>query len=473
MGDFTSINTALSGILAQRKALEVIGHNIANAQTDGYTRQTVQMQSTGVSGYGLWSNSGGVSVGTGVTVESVTRMREELLDQQARRAMSGDANASKTADILGGVERLMPEPSDTGIAAKLSQFWNAWDDAAASPGDVPTRQALLENAATLTTTFHQVSSSISAFRSSLQDDLTATVAQVNADSARVAELNQSITAAIAGGANAGDLQDQRDLLVDRIVAATGATTRPGEGGTVDIFLGGGTLVRGAHADALAVVNGPNLDPPLDTMGLTRTELRWQVDGYPVANLGGTAAATLSGINDSVPSYLHQLDEVAGSVVASVNALHLTGHGLDPVADVDLNFFDPTATTAATIAVSTDVAGQPSRIALAAGTGGALDGSLAHQIAALTESPTGPDALHRQLVGRLAIDVDNANGRAAVQANVATQAKSDRQAVIGVSLDEEMTNLVATQHAFEASSRVLTAVDEMLDTLINRTGTVGR
>ena len=149
MGDFTSINTALSGILAQRKALEVIGHNIANAQTDGYTRQTVQMQSTGVSGYGLWSNSGGVSVGTGVTVESVTRMREELLDQQARRAMSGDANASKTADILGGVERLMPEPSDTGIAAKLSQFWNAWDDAAASPGDVPTRQALLENAATL------------------------------------------------------------------------------------------------------------------------------------------------------------------------------------------------------------------------------------------------------------------------------------------------------------------------------------
>ena len=124
-------------------------------------------------------------------------------------------------------------------------------------------------------------------------------------------------------------------------------------------------------------------------------------------------------------------------------------------------------------VSTDVAGQPSRIALAAGTGGALDGSLAQQIAALTESPSGPDALHRTLVGRLSIDVSTAAGRATVQSKIADQAKSERQNVIGVSLDEEMTNMVAAQHAFEAASRVLTTIDEMLDTLINRTGVVGR
>ena len=236
---------------------------------------------------------------------------------------------------------------------------------------------------------------------------------------------------------------------------------------------GSTLVRGSHAETIQVVQGANLDPPLDTMGLSKSELRWTTDGYPVVNLSGTAAATLAGINETVPSYLHDVDAVAAKVVSSVNALHVTGHGLDATNDVNLNFFDPTGTTAATIGLSSDVAGQPSRVALAAGTGGALDGSLAQQIAALTESPTGADAMHRDLVARLAIDVSTAANRATVQSKIADQAKADRQGVIGVSLDEEMTNLVSTQHAFEAASRVLTAVDEMLDTLINRTGTVGR
>ena len=472
MGDFTSINTALSGILAQRKALEVIGHNIANANTEGYTRQRVQLQSTGTAGYGVWSN-GGPGSGTGVTVESVTRMREELLDQQARRAMSGESNASKSAAILTKLEQLMPEPSDHGIAAKLSEFWNAWDDAAALPGDIPTRHALLQNADVLASTFQRTSASITDFRASLQNDLAATVAQVNADSARVAELNKQITAAVASGVDAGDLQDQRDLIIDRIVAATGATTRPADFGAVDIFLGGSTLVREGHAESLKVVTGANLDPPLDSMGLTKSELRWNLDDYPVAGLSGTAAATLAGINETVPAYLHELDAVAASVVTAVNTLHTTGHGLDAVNDVNLSFFDPAGVTAASIAVSTDVAGQPGRIALAAGAGGALDGSLAQQIAAITDSTTGPDALHRTLVGRLSIDVSTAAGRATVQTSIADHAKAERQNVIGVSLDEEMTNLVATQHAFEAASRVLTTIDEMLDTLINRTGTVGR
>jgi len=114
-----------------------------------------------------------------------------------------------------------------------------------------------------------------------------------------------------------------------------------------------------------------------------------------------------------------------------------------------------------------------RVALAAGSGGDLDATLAHQIAALGDSSTGPDALHRALVSKLAIDVNVATNRSTVQTRITERAESERESIAGVSLDEEMTNLIATQHAFEASSRVLTAVDEMLDVLINRTGAVGR
>ena len=203
------------------------------------------------------------------------------------------------------------------------------------------------------------------------------------------------------------------------------------------------------------------------------EVRWSLDGYPVASLGGDAGALLSGINEVVPGYLHEVDGIAASVVTMVNALHTTGHGLDTVNDVNLTFFDAAGLSAATIGLSADVAGQPTRVALGAGGTGPLDAGLAHQIAALSEAANGPAALHRSLIGKMAIEVNVATSRAAVQSRIAERASSERDSVVSVNLDEEMTNLISTQHAFEASSRVLTAVDEMLDTLINRTGAVGR
>lgn len=473
MGDFAAINTALTGLLAHRRALETISHNIANAKTDGFTRRRAELSPLGAAAAtGVWANAGDASI-HGVEVTGITRLRDELLDQQVRRELGADANTSRAAEILAGIEQLMPEPSDDGIAAKLAAFWGAWDDAAARPNDIPTRQALLQNADNLATTFHRLAASFDALRGQLQDTLSTSVAQINADAIRVAELNNAIVAATAAGADAGDLQDQRDLIVDRLAKATGATSRAGEFGSVSVFLGGSTLVRDGEASALSVATGGALDPPLNTMGLNRTELRWSLDGYPVASLGGDSAALLAGINETVPSYLHEIDGLAAAVVSQVNTAHQSGHGLDTIADVNLNFFDPAGVTAATMGLSTDIAGQPSRVALAAGSGGDLDATLAHQIAALGDSSTGPDALHRALVSKLAIDVNVATNRSTVQTRITERAESERESIAGVSLDEEMTNLIATQHAFEASSRVLTAVDEMLDVLINRTGAVGR
>jgi flagellar hook-associated protein 1 FlgK len=179
------------------------------------------------------------------------------------------------------------------------------------------------------------------------------------------------------------------------------------------------------------------------------------------------------MSNVVPQTLADLDAVASSLVTSVNALHVTGHGLDPIADVNLNFFEPTGTTAATLALSVDVAGQPSRIALAGPTEGDLGGALGHQIAALADSTSGPDTVFRNLVGRLGVETRTATSRATIQDRISRQVQEERQTMTGVNLDEEMTSLVATQRAYEAAARMLTAADEMLDQLINRTGMVGR
>ena len=471
MPGLSSINTALSGLIAQQRAMETIGNDIANSQTEGFTRRRVDLAPAGgVGASGVWSKNN--STGTGVTVAGITRMGDELLDLRARSAMAGDSNASTTQTILGTLEQISPEPSDNGIAAKLSAFWSSWEDAAAAPGDLGSRASLLASAQNLTTSFRDIATSATNYRDQLTSGLNSLVNQVNNDSAQVAALNSQIIAAKGAGVDASDLEDQRGLILDRLVKTTGATTQINSDGSAAVFLGGSTLVRGISSENIKVTTGGTLDPPLDSTGLPKVGLQWATDGYAVTGLSGEMAADMTGINSSVPQYLADVNKVASTLVSTVNSLHTSGHGLDTTNDVNLKFFDPAGTTAATIAISTDVAGQPSRIALGSSTGGALDGSLGYQIGALADSTTGADAVHRTVVSRLANDVSVAASRSTVQTKIAQQAASDRQAVVGVSLDEEMTALIAAQHAYAASSRVLTGVDDMLDTLISHTGRVG-
>ncbi len=152
--------------------------------------------------------------------------------------------------------------------------------------------------------------------------------------------------------------DQRDVIIDRLTSATGATIRQQDDGTVTVNLGGGQLVSGNRSDALTVGVGGTLPPPLSAVPMQNVSLSWVSDGYPVAGLSGSLGAKVVGIDDTVPRWLNELDTVAATLVSSVNALHTTGQGLDSVNDVNLSFFDVAGTTAATIGLSADVAGQP-------------------------------------------------------------------------------------------------------------------
>jgi flagellar hook-associated protein 1 FlgK len=253
----------------------------------------------------------------------------------------------------------------------------------------------------------------------------------------------------------------------------GSTSRQGELGTVDVLVGGTSLVRGSRAESLQVAEPEPLGPPHAGTGLDRVEVQWSIDGYPAAVTGGRVAGLVTTVNEHVPTAVGDLDAVAASMVASVNALHQAGQGLDPVADVSLNFWDPAGTTADTIRLSADVGGQPSRIAAATLGEGTLDVGIAQRIAELHSAPGGPTATYQGMIGRLAVETQAAGRRSDIQEEVALRADEHRLSVSGVNLDEELTSLVTTQRAYEASARLLSAVDQTLDTLINRTGLVGR
>ena len=472
MSSFGSLNTALSGLLTHRRALDVTGHNIANVDTPGYSRRRADLTATGQSVVpAMWSRTD--SPGGGVSVTGTTRIRDEFLERQAYAAHGSSYRLSVEAAMLTRIEQTVPEPSDVGLAAQLGDFFAAWDDVANNPGNMAGRIAVLQQASTVASTLNRVSAEMRDIRDAAVGELESLVSEVNAIAKNIADLNGAVSRAEAAGLDAHDLADQRDQLVLELSQKVGVSTRPGELGTVDVLLNGSALVRGTQAQELRVAEPEPLGPPHAGTGLDRVEVQWAIDGYPATIAGGSAAGLMASVNEHVPRAIGELDAVAAAMVSTVNSLHQTGQGLDAVADVNLDFWDPTGTTASTIAVSTDVLGQPSRVAAATAGAGELDAGVAQELAALFSSATGPNAAYESMIGRLAVATQSTGRRADIQHDVALRADDQRLSVSGVNLDEELTNMIATQRAYEASARLMNAVDALLDTLVNRTGLVGR
>lgn len=468
--EFGGLNTALSALYAQRRGLEVTGQNVANVNTDGYTRQRVLMTSVGGSVIpAMYAKSDGV--GAGVAVSSVQRLQDAFLES---RANTEQANLSYLQDqqaTLGRIEQAFGEPGPNGLQSMLSAFWNSWDDVATSPDDPAARTQLLGQAQTLVDGFNHSAQLLDAQWTSTREHLISQVQAINTAAANVASLNKAIIAATKAGNNPNDLMDQRDMLVRQVTSMVGGTTRNNDDGSVDIFVGGNPLVTRASADSL-YVDG---DTALAANGGSPTvSIKWS-NGQPAAVTSGSAGSALGALNSTIPSYASGVAAVAQQFASEVNAAHAAGWDLDGAAGgalfggsgttadpLTLQITDPRKLAASGQAPTLDGGGNPIPN---------LDGSNAAKIAAL--SGGGSDQAYRQFIVGLGSQTQTTDSRVTRQQSVVTQVVSARDSQAGVNIDEEMTNMVAYQQAYNAAARYLTAVDSMLDTLINRTGLVGR
>ena len=453
----SGLYTALSGMNAQKRILDVTAHNVANVTTPGYHRQRVTLEPAGVASVSAIFAGRNLGAG-GVSVVSVDRVLDDLAESRLLRETAMQGQTSLTSTTLDRIEQAFPEPSDIGIAAQLDDFWAGWSDLSTNPGDLANRTQLLERSQTVIDALRRASVELDGLKDSSKESVVRLATDINDIAGRIAELNRNVVGS-DGGAN--DLLDQRDELVMKLAELGGAVTRPAGGGQIDVYIGGRIIVSGSTTQS---ING------------TGGQLTWASDGATVTAPPSKAAALAETINNTVPRYRASLDAVAQSLVTSVNTLHTTGYDLTgPPGATGRNFFDPAGVTAATISLSTDVAGQPDRIAAGApgpGVPGRLDGELARAMAGLAGGPAGPDALYRSMVSTLGVEVRTAVRRDEIQGQLVQAAANRADSVGGVSIDEEMANMMSAQRAFEASARVLTAVDEMMGVLL-RTGVVGR
>ncbi len=469
MSTMSSLTTALSALYAQRRGLDVTGHNIANANTDGYTRQRVELSANpGPVLPAVFSRWNGV--GQGVDVSGIARLRDAFLELRSNQEHAVAGELDTTYQILARIELGFGEPSDLGLAAQLNDFYAGWGDIANNPTDMAARRALLERASTLVANLRSTAASLHALRTDMVVQARAQVDAVNGMAAAIAELNENIATNTRAGLAPVDLLDQRDLLVSRLADVVGITTRPTSDGGLDVFVGGTALVRGNVAESLAVVD-TRAD---DDLGTPRTlAVVWARDGYPATVSGGSVAGLVNGANrliDGPTGQLARLDGVARSLRDLVNAAHAQGkdlYGDMPMVD----FFSGTG--AGDIAVSVDLLQDPRLLAAAAADGGYADGANALALAKLAGHEDGPDVAYRAMIVELGVAVQTVGRRIAIQHEVTRQVDAARDAQAGVNLDEEMTNMLSYQRAYEAAARFMTTIDQMLDRLINSTGLVGR
>lgn len=445
---FSGLTNALAALNVQRYGMEVTGQNIANANTPGYTRQRAELAAvgpaTGVSALYATQHPNG-----SVTVSGTTRLNDPMIDVRARTEHGDNGYRQTTATVLSAAETLFDEPSDHGLAEQLNDFWNSWASVANNPGDLAARNVVLQKAAALASSLNQSSTNLDRLSQSIGQQATAATVEINTAATALAQLNGNIAVATASGTNTNALADQRDQLLLKLADLTGAQTTILADGTASVSVGGQSLVSSTTASTLS------LSPSNQIL----------VGGTPAGPAGGSLQGLVDSLSTALPAYTAQLDAVAAALAGTVNASQSAGY------DLAGNPGGPlfTGSSAATLSVAVT---DPAKLAASGTPGGNLDGSAALAMSQLGSSNSGADAAYRSLIGTLATDVQRAVQQASVQQAVTNSVDELAQSSAGVSFDEETTNLLTFQRAYQASSRVMTTVDEVLDTLISHTGRVG-
>ena len=440
-------STARQSLLASQAATQATSNNVANVETPGYSRRTVGLRTPGPVGRGVVFHSTPLA-GSGVAVESFDRARSEILDAAVRRGRAGAGGAGEGAVLLSGLEAQLAADGGDAFLSAIGGFFDAWSDVASAPADDGSRDALLAAGTHLASTLRSADDRLQRYGDAIRTDLGATVDRANALFTEIAALNQAVQSAANQGAPDPDAFDRRDLLLDELAGLAPITIRPQTNGAVTVSIDGMVAVQEGEARPVRLATDADGTLGLFADGGSRPLRLDAVEG-------GALGAQLDVLGSAIPDARQSLDAIAADLVSRVNAAHGAGTGLDGVSGRD--FFDPAGTTAASITLAID---DPD--AIAAGTSGQGDGSVALGIASLGESVNGGAV---RLLAGIGARVRTASAAAEGNAAVSAQAEALRDGVSRVSLDEEMTNLIRYQQAYAASARVLQTAESLFDTLL--------
>ncbi|UHA75707.1 flagellar hook-associated protein FlgK [Paenibacillus sp. 481] len=519
---FHTLEIGKRGIMAHQTAISTTGHNITNANTPGYSRQVANMTAARPIDFPGISNSSKNpnQLGMGVEVDSIKRVRDFLLDIEYRNQNTVNSTWKVTQETMSNIEGVFNEPSNNSIAKSVSEFWNAWQLLSKNPSnsDLSARTVVQQKAIALTETFGHISSQLNVLSNNLTERINVKVNEANNYIGQISELTQMVKRIEGLGDNANDLRDKRDLLVDKLSNLGNVRVIEGTDESYQVMFGNALVVDNMESTPIAIG---------DTAGLTDGEIRGYIESRDIhvaeysrqldimANTvaNGPVEVTLPAgsilppgvvIQNAVmdPANPRKLMNDTKYTVNGLNGLHKLGYNLQTPTQSGLDFFvaagGGTTITANNIRINSAIEADVKNIAASMRTENRPgpnnttqevvlqgNGDMALMIASLAEKVytfTQPGSITssatingyvQSVVAQLGTDSDHAKKMLQNSQLLADHANTLRQAVSSVSLDEEMSNLIKFQHAYSASSRIVTTMDQMLDKLINSTGVVGR
>ncbi len=464
MPSFFTLNLALGALRANQYALSTTAHNIANSGTEGYHRQEAVFLAGSASKQKAATTGVGVPLlGTGVIVQTIRRAQTDQIDDQVRISNQAKGQWSYRKDALAQVEALLSEPSDLGLSAAIDAFWNSWEDLAASPESQPARVAIVQGGVALA---QRITTLYTDFRNTQEIAdrcIVDNAGQINTIARNIAQLNERILRCPDENSVPNDLLDQRDMLLDQLSAITKFELSGGRGGGMMISIGGKNLVQGSLTSEVEITEGPH--------GWSR--ISWADNGSEVLTSGGEISGQIRIRDETIEGYIESLNRLAETIVNRVNELHSTGL-LDDGSPAG-NFFTP-GTDASNMTVDASLISDTSKVASST-TGKSGGNDLATAISAiryerLIGNQTINDA-YTQIVGQIGADTRDADSRGKSAELSMQQLRRQRDAIAGVSIDEEMANMVRFQQSYNAAARIFNVIDEMIDQIVNRLGTSGR
>lgn len=458
------LSNARSALIANQAAINTTAHNIANAETPGYTRKRVDL-SAGAPVYMPYG-----ALGSGVTINDIGQVRDRLLDVNYRRQSADASDYDRRSQLLSQIEDLFGGVSGTGLSTALDGFWGAWGDLATNPLNDSARMVARQSGQQVAGQLQRMNLGLDRLSADADLRLRQEITEINKHAADVARLNEQIVAAEATGQTAGDLRDARDRAVDAIAKLGTVQVFERADHAITVVAGDATIVDGNNSQVLQV----------DTTGATY-RIRSERGTY-VNPAGGSLGAAITVLNTDIPAVRAELDAIARAVVGEVNAVHATG--TNPLGQTGVNFFDDfgdiNTVTAGNIRVSAAVSADHRAIAAGAGvldpnTGTVVYAAGANDVAmGLAGLRTAGVAslgsrsiadFYSSAATRVGSDVRAAADGAQIHGTLAAQADTRRISVSGVSIDEELTQLIRFQNAYAAAARVITAADELFESVI--------
>jgi flagellar hook-associated protein 1 FlgK len=464
MSSFSTLEIGKKGLLAQRLGLDVTSDNIANVNTPGYARKEAMLSETTplqiLGGY----------VGTGVIVDNIRSYREEFFDKQIRNNVAQQSGFGIDSSTFQSIQSIIGEPSSSGLNELVSNFFNAFEQVSLNPEDVSNRQNLLDTAQTMIDRFHSITSGLSDLRNSLKSDFNSDIVKANKLISDIAGLNQKITNSYSS--NGGEAQsyiDQRELKLEDLSQIAGVSVTAGDYGSVNVYINGINVITKDSYSQLSL-NEQNSPTTGNTIQLQAVDP--QGNAKFVFPQSGEFASLMKQYNNTLNpqgsgfSIVGSLNDFANAIVTNVNSEMNNGYGLNDTTGPPpgRDFFDTAGVTAGTIKLSTDVA-NPRDIPLSDSPNSPGNSQIGLNIAEMQSSQTFVSD-YVSLVGKIAQMGKDADTGASTTKLVSDQLTNQRESVIGVNLDEEATNLIKFQRAFEASSRVVNMANEVLTTIVN-------